>query len=102
MDDSDVCRSAPSLCSATFTIVVSRIDMIAPRTTTTARRLSAGSNPLAAASGPLPFLAMPDIATTTLANGLPVHRVRIPGTRALTVLVAFDAGARTERPEENG
>src|SRR6476620_8849866 len=26
----------------------------------------------------------------------------IPGTRALTVLVAFDAGARTERPEENG
>lgn len=36
------------------------------------------------------------------ANGLPVHRIAVPGTRALTVLVAFDAGARTERPEENG
>jgi predicted Zn-dependent peptidase len=35
-------------------------------------------------------------------NGLPVYRVGLPGTRALTVLVAFDAGARTERPEENG
>lgn len=45
---------------------------------------------------------MPDIATTTLANGLPLHRVALPGTRAVTVLVAFDAGARTERPEENG
>jgi predicted Zn-dependent peptidase len=28
--------------------------------------------------------------------------VALPGTRALTVLVAFDAGARNERPEENG
>ena len=37
-----------------------------------------------------------------LANGLPLHRIELPGTRALTVLVAFDAGARTERPEENG
>jgi predicted Zn-dependent peptidase len=35
-------------------------------------------------------------------NGLPVHMLAIPGTRALTALVAFDAGARTERPEENG
>jgi predicted Zn-dependent peptidase len=45
---------------------------------------------------------MPELATSTLANGLPLHRVHLPGTRALTVLVAFDAGARTERPEENG
>ena len=45
---------------------------------------------------------MPPIATTTLANGLPLHRVHLPGTRAVTVLVAFDAGARSERPEENG
>src|ERR1039458_3849759 len=36
------------------------------------------------------------------ANGLPVHTIAIPGTRAVTILVAFDAGARTERPEENG
>jgi predicted Zn-dependent peptidase len=43
-----------------------------------------------------------EIATSTLANGLPLHRVAIPGTRAVTVLVAFDAGARTERPDENG
>jgi predicted Zn-dependent peptidase len=44
-----------------------------------------------------------DITTSTVAsNGLPVHTVGLPGTRALTVLVAFDAGARTERVEENG
>src|SRR6267378_7508770 len=35
-------------------------------------------------------------------NDLPVHRIELPGTRALTVLVAFDAGARNERPQENG
>jgi predicted Zn-dependent peptidase len=46
---------------------------------------------------------MASITTTTVpANGLPVHRIEVPGTRALTALVAFDAGARTERPEENG
>lgn len=45
---------------------------------------------------------MPQITSSTLANGLPLHRVALPGTRAVTVLVAFDAGARTERPEENG
>ena len=31
-----------------------------------------------------------------------MHRIATPGTQALTLLVAFDAGARTERPEENG
>ena len=45
---------------------------------------------------------MPTIASSTLANGLPLHRIGLPGTRAVTILVAFDAGARTERPEENG
>ena len=45
---------------------------------------------------------MASIDSSQLANGLPIHRVEIPGTRALTVLVAFEAGARTERPEENG
>ena len=46
---------------------------------------------------------MTEIATTTIPeNGLPVHKIGLPGTRALTVLVAFDAGARNERPEENG
>jgi predicted Zn-dependent peptidase len=46
---------------------------------------------------------MASVETTTIpANGLPVHRIGLPGTRALTVLVAFDAGARNERPEENG
>jgi predicted Zn-dependent peptidase len=35
-------------------------------------------------------------------NALPVHRLGLPGTRALTILVAFDAGARNERREENG
>src|SRR3984885_6582390 len=46
---------------------------------------------------------MASITTTTVpTNGLPVHRVEVPGTRALTALVAFDAGARNERAEENG
>jgi predicted Zn-dependent peptidase len=45
---------------------------------------------------------MPTIASSTLANGLPLHRIGIGGTRAVTILVAFDAGARTERPDENG
>ena len=45
---------------------------------------------------------MADISMTTLGNGLPLRRIAIPGTRAATILVAFDAGARTERPEENG
>jgi predicted Zn-dependent peptidase len=46
---------------------------------------------------------MASIQTTTVAaNSLPVYTVALPGTRALTVLVAFDAGARTERAEENG
>jgi predicted Zn-dependent peptidase len=42
------------------------------------------------------------VESSTLPSGLPVHRIEIDGTRAATVLVAFDAGARTERPEENG
>ncbi len=45
---------------------------------------------------------MPTISSQTLANGMPLHRVEVEGTRALTLLVAFDAGARTEQPEENG
>jgi predicted Zn-dependent peptidase len=45
---------------------------------------------------------MTSIDTSTLPNGLPLHRVRLDGTRSITILVAFDAGARTERPEENG
>jgi predicted Zn-dependent peptidase len=40
--------------------------------------------------------------STVPSNGLPIHRIELPGTRALTVLVAFDAGSRNERPEENG
>ncbi len=41
-------------------------------------------------------------STTVAANGLPVYSIGLPGTRALTALVAFDAGARTERTQENG
>ena len=55
--------------------------------------------------GPIAYRERPmaDIATMAVAaNGLPVYTVGLPGTRALTVLVAFDAGARTERAEENG
>jgi predicted Zn-dependent peptidase len=45
---------------------------------------------------------MPRITSSTAPNGLPIHRVALEGTRATTILVAFDAGARTERPAENG
>src|ERR671923_1570979 len=45
---------------------------------------------------------MANIESSSLPSGLPVHRIEIEGTRAATVLVAFDAGARTERSEENG
>src|SRR6187200_3217138 len=45
---------------------------------------------------------MPKITSSTAPNGLPVHRVALEGTRATTILVAFDAGARTERQDENG
>ena len=45
---------------------------------------------------------MTSIAISNLPNGLPLHRIAVEGTRALTLLVAFDAGARTERAEENG
>ncbi|MEA2252556.1 MAG: hypothetical protein QOG70_2798 [Solirubrobacteraceae bacterium] len=45
---------------------------------------------------------MPQITSSVAPNGLAIHRVALEGTRATTILVAFDAGARTERPEENG
>jgi predicted Zn-dependent peptidase len=46
---------------------------------------------------------MANVSTSTVpANELRIHRMELPGTRALTVLVAFDAGARSERAEENG
>jgi predicted Zn-dependent peptidase len=45
---------------------------------------------------------MAEISIKALNNGLRLHRIAVPGTRAVTILAAFDAGARTERPEENG
>jgi predicted Zn-dependent peptidase len=45
---------------------------------------------------------LPSIETSILNTGLPLYRVAVEGTRAVTLLVAFDAGARTERPAENG
>jgi predicted Zn-dependent peptidase len=45
---------------------------------------------------------MARIESSSLPSGLPIHRIELPGTRATTVLVAFEAGARTERREENG
>src|SRR5919205_891801 len=52
--------------------------------------------------GSYPRWPMPVTSSDPLPNGLPIHRVSIPGTRATTILVAFDAGARTERREEKG
>src|SRR4051794_36391393 len=48
------------------------------------------------------FEQMIEIAQNMLDTGLPVIKLAMPGTRAVTALVAFDAGARTERAEENG
>ncbi len=45
---------------------------------------------------------MSQITVSTLRNGLRLHRIAVPGTRSVTILAAFDAGARTERAEENG
>ena len=45
---------------------------------------------------------MIELRDTVLGNGLPLVQLAMPGTRAVTLLVAFDAGARTERAEENG
>src|SRR5688500_12669072 len=44
---------------------------------------------------------MARIESSSLPNGLPLYSVELP-TRSTTVLVAFDAGARTERADENG
>jgi predicted Zn-dependent peptidase len=46
--------------------------------------------------------SVPEISSSTLSNGLPLYRIAVEGTRAVTILVAFDAGARTEREDENG
>jgi predicted Zn-dependent peptidase len=45
---------------------------------------------------------VPEIAVSTLRNGLRLHRIPVEGTRSVTILTAFDAGARTEHDAENG
>ena len=50
----------------------------------------------------LPLGHMPAIQQTSLSNGLPLYRISVEGARSTTILVAFDAGARTERQRENG
>jgi predicted Zn-dependent peptidase len=45
---------------------------------------------------------VPSINRKLLSNGLPLYRIAVEGARSATILVAFDAGARTEREDENG
>src|SRR3954453_3546885 len=45
---------------------------------------------------------MIEIDQRVLGTGLPVVGLQMPGNRSVTLLAAFDAGARTEFPEENG
>jgi predicted Zn-dependent peptidase len=45
---------------------------------------------------------VPTITRKLLSNGLPLYRIAVEGARSATILVAFDAGARTEREDENG
>src|SRR5947209_14115475 len=42
------------------------------------------------------------VQETTLDTGLPLVRLNMDGTRSVTLLAAFDAGARTEHEDENG
>src|ERR671929_56478 len=44
---------------------------------------------------------MARIESSSLPNGLPVHRVHLDGTRSVTVLVAFEAGVLAERRDSN-
>jgi predicted Zn-dependent peptidase len=41
-------------------------------------------------------------STEILPNGLPLHRIGLAGTQAVTIVIAFDAGSRTEGPGEHG
>src|SRR5205823_10255313 len=50
----------------------------------------------------LPLAAMSSITHTSLPDGLPLYRISVDGARSTTILVAFDAEARTEREDENG
>jgi predicted Zn-dependent peptidase len=45
---------------------------------------------------------VPSINRKLLSTGLPLYRIAVEGARSATILVAFDAGARTEREDENG
>jgi predicted Zn-dependent peptidase len=45
---------------------------------------------------------VPSITCKLLANELPLYRIAVEGARSATILIAFDAGARTEREAENG
>ncbi len=74
--------------------------MTLPLPTFTPPKFCRGATQLS--DGPLPFLHVSAITTQVLANGLPLHTIELAGTQAVTLLVAMDAGARTERPEENG
>ncbi len=47
-------------------------------------------------------MAVISVEETVLDNGLPLIQLGMEGTRAATLFIAFDAGARTERAEENG
>src|SRR3954468_3093073 len=62
-------------------------------------RCSSG-NPRVVSGASLP--SMIEVDQRVLETGLPVVGLKMPGTRSVTLLVAFDAGARTELPEENG
>ncbi len=54
------------------------------------------------APGALPCRPVSTVELTTLRNGLRLYRVPVEGTRSVTILTAFDAGARTEHEAENG
>src|SRR3954451_23368653 len=82
MEDSELPRSRPSVSIATLTIVVSRIDMIVPSTTTEASRNRARSRPWGS-------VGMPEGVPTT----------RIPPPRyAARLRAVLDHPPRGDRP----
>jgi len=77
-------------------------DLQAPLPGEESRRRRRGPIGVGRRSSSLTLSPVPQSQVSILPNGLPLHRIPVPGTRAVTILVAFDAGARTERPQENG
>ena len=97
--------SAPSRPSALLVTVEFILSGSAYRSTGSTARSDGRRSPACSQPGrrrSLGFTSCPRSRPRTPPTACRCIASRIAGTRALTALVAFDAGARSERPEENG